>query len=277
MLSLRSIALALVVSASPLQAQTSDRPTGFPATCGRGEVEVLILGTYHFANPGLDVVQTEVADVLAPEKQSEIEAIADALARFRPTRIAVEAPLSYATTLDSVYRAYRAGAHTLTRNESQQLGFRLAARFDHARVHPIDHDGEFPWGPLMQYAGEHEPATVAWIQTLMAEITEELNRQQRELGIADMLRWHNDPAIMRGAHGMYVRMNQVGAADTYVGADLVAAWYERNIRIYSNIQELAEPGERVLVIIGSGHVPILRELAGYDAQIELMDALEYLP
>ena len=31
--------------------------------------KLLILGTYHFANPGVDAVQTQVADVLSEEKQ----------------------------------------------------------------------------------------------------------------------------------------------------------------------------------------------------------------
>lgn len=53
--------------------------------------EVLFLGTYHFANPGLDVVKAEVDDVLAPGRQAEIEAVVHGLAGFRPTRIAVEA------------------------------------------------------------------------------------------------------------------------------------------------------------------------------------------
>jgi hypothetical protein len=30
--------------------------------------EILVLGTYHFANPGLDIVQTQVADILSAEK-----------------------------------------------------------------------------------------------------------------------------------------------------------------------------------------------------------------
>jgi pheromone shutdown protein TraB len=62
-----------------------------------------------------------------------------------------------------------------------------------------------------------------------------------------------------------------------VGADLLAKWYERNIYMYANLQRLAEPGERILVIVGSGHAPILRELATYDPQMLLVDVLEYLP
>jgi hypothetical protein len=47
--------------------------------------KLLILGTYHFANPGLDAVQTQVADVLSEEKQREITAVLTTLATFKPS------------------------------------------------------------------------------------------------------------------------------------------------------------------------------------------------
>jgi len=44
-----------------------------------------------------------------------------------------------------------------------------------------------------------------------------------------------------------------------------------------NIQHLAEPGERIVVIIGAGHAPILRELITSDPKTQLVETLEYLP
>lgn len=239
--------------------------------------QVVVLGTYHFANPGLDVVKTDVADVLSPEKQAEIRAIVEALARFHPTRIAVEASPASAPGLDSLYRAYRAGAHELSRNEIQQLGFRLAARLDHPRVHPIDHRGEFPFGAVMEYAQAQDPAFLQSVQKALAEITAEENRRQKEMSIGQNLRVRNDPLKLAEDHGFYMRIPVVGAGDTYVGADLVSKWYERNIHIFSNLQRIAEPGDRVLVIIGSGHSPILRELIRYAPGMVLVEALDYLP
>ena len=45
-------------------AQAPDRPIGFPAACESGEVQVMLLGTYHFANPGKDAVR-DVEEELA--------------------------------------------------------------------------------------------------------------------------------------------------------------------------------------------------------------------
>jgi hypothetical protein len=267
---LTASATALVAAlAIPLAAQGPATPPE-PA-------QVMILGTFHFANPGLDVVQTEVADVLSTEKQAEIAAIVETLARFRPTRIAVEHLPTSAPRLDSLYAAYRAGSHPMGRDETEQLGFRLAAMMGHARVHPIDHRGEFPFGPLMQYAQAHDPAAVEYVQRELAAIAAEGNRRQRELTIGEILRLSNDPAEIAGGHGAYMRLARIGAGDSYVGADLLAKWYERNIRIFNHIQLVADPGERVLVVIGSGHLATLRELVAADPTLTLVEAIDYLP
>jgi hypothetical protein len=252
----------------PIAAQTSssDEPA-----------RVLVLGTYHFANPGLDVVKTEVADVLTPTKQAEIEAVVEAIARFRPTKITVEHLPSSAPRLDSLYAAYRAGRHELSRNETEQVGFRLAARFEHPRVYPIDQRGEFPFDAVMQYAQAHDPAFVAFVEEELARITAEANRQQREHTVGEILRIENDPELLAAGHGIYLRFARVGAGDSYVGAELLARWYERNIRIFSNLQRVAGPGDRVVVLTGSGHAPILRELVTYDPQMVLVEAVAYLP
>lgn len=262
-----SVLFLLLASAGPSHTQ---EPAPAPA-------QVLVLGTYHFANPGLDVVKTEVADVLSPGKQGEIAEVVEALVRFRPTKIAVEAPREWAPRLDSAYRAYRAGAYELPRNEREQLGFRLAARLDHPRVYPIDHPGEFPFGAVMEYARAHDPAFAGYVQRTVAEITAEENHRQREMSVGGNLRARNHPGTIARDHGLYLRFASVGAGDAYVGADLVSKWYERNIRIFGNLQQIAEPGDRILVIFGSGHSAILRELVRFAPGMQLVEALDYLP
>lgn len=245
-------------------------PTAEPAS-------VLVLGVYHFANPGRDVVKIETSDVLSVTKQAEVHAVVEALARFRPTRIAVEDVPASAARLDSLYHAYRSGRHALARDETEQLGFRLASMFDHSRVYPIDHHGEFPFEALMEYAEVHDPGFVAFANEERDRISAEANRRQAENTIGEILGLINVPQELARDHGIYMRFARVGAGDSWVGAELLSAWYERNIHIFANLQRIAEPGDRVLVIIGSGHAPILRELIEYDPDMRLVETEEYLP
>ena len=42
------------------------------ATAAQGRPEILVLGTYHMANPGHDIHNVQVDDVLSPKRQQEM-------------------------------------------------------------------------------------------------------------------------------------------------------------------------------------------------------------
>ncbi len=259
---------------APRIGQTAPAPEAPPAS---PPARILLVGTYHFANPGLDVVQFEVDDVLTPHRQAEIVAVAEALAGFRPTRVAVEVEKGVAPLLDSLYQRYREGTHELARNETQQLGFRLAHGLDLAEIHPVDHGGAFPFGPVVEHVQRNDPDLAALVEIETRRVVEETHRRQRELTIGGILREMNAPENLRRDHGLYLRFAAVGADDGYPGAVLLSRWYERNLHIFANLAEIAGPGDRIVVIMGAGHAPILRQLIADHPGMELVDPLDHLP
>lgn len=76
------------------------------------------------------------------------------LARFRPTKVAVERPSDGSARQ---WAEYRAGGLTNSRNEVVQLGFRLA-RLTGSEVLGIDAAGEFPFGPVAKFAQKNGQA-----------------------------------------------------------------------------------------------------------------------
>jgi hypothetical protein len=61
-----------------------------------------------------------------------------------------------------------------------------------------------------------------------------------------------------------------GEPGDYAGPDLLAAWYQRNIRIYHNIVKLVEsPNDRILVLYGAGHLGWLQQDIANDAAVRL--------
>src|SRR5437867_10948598 len=122
-------------------------PPEKPAVPARAEV--LVLRVYHMSNPGHDIFNMKADDVLAPRRQAEIAQLIEVLKRFHPTKIAVEAD---GDRIPKGYAEYLAGKHELTRNEIEQIGFRLAKELGHKTVYPADADGEFPYQRLVNYA-----------------------------------------------------------------------------------------------------------------------------
>ena len=123
------LAACLAAIAMPAVAQDgSDQPE---------PVEIMILGAYHFANPGQDVVNLEVDDMLAPRRQREIEILTNTLAEWQPTRVAIEGRAK-TPSLEVDDYAETEALLTTDRNESIQIGYRLARMLGHSAVYGFD-------------------------------------------------------------------------------------------------------------------------------------------
>jgi len=198
------------------------------------------------------------------------------LSDFEPTKIALEARPDYKAIVDSMYNAYITGEHSLSRNERQQLGFKLAGKMNHDQVYSIDHDGEFPFNAVLDFAKEHQPEFVEQFEMLSKYVE---NRNQELVSsktIPEILRKKNSPEYLEVQRHFYAEAASVGNDTTFVGADLVSKWHERNIKIFSNLSQIAEPGDRVIVIFGSGHAPLLRYFIESDLQMKLVEPNDYL-
>ncbi|MEK6372645.1 MAG: DUF5694 domain-containing protein [Acidobacteriota bacterium] len=238
--------------------------------------EVLVLGVYHMNNPGHDVFNMQVDDVLAPKRQAEIAQVIEALKRFNPTKIAVEADV-YSDRRPKEYAEYLAGKHELTRNEIEQLGFRLGQELGHKTVYAVDVDGDFPWQRFVNYA--KASGRTKELDALLGEIGAMVKAQNAYLGshtILETLLYMNADAKVAEDVGFYYREAQFGEPGDWAGADLVSDWFRRNMRIYSNVMQLAgSPNERVLVIYGAGHLGWLQHDFAGNPNVRLRKLAEF--
>lgn len=240
------------------------------------KAEVLVLGVYHMANPGHDIVNMQADDVLAPKRQQEIAQLIDVLKKFRPTKIAIEADV-WGQKAERQYADYLAGKYTLSRNEIDQIGYRLAKELGHAKIYPVDVDGDFPFQRLANYAKGSGRSKD--LDALMADVTTMVKAQNDYLAshtIVETLLYMNADQKVAEDVGFYYRQAHIGEAGDWAGADLVADWFRRNIRIYSNIVRLADsPNERVLAIFGAGHLGWLRNDFASDPTVRLRKLEEF--
>jgi hypothetical protein len=275
---------AAVIAAVPQTgaSQTGPRPpTGFPAACAPGEVRVMLLGTYHMENPGADVFNTRADDVLAPKRQAELEALATRLARFRPQQIAVEAPLGDSAALRTAYGRFRASPPGSDRSETAQVAFRLAHRLGHGAVYPIDYPMPLESDSIGALYGRRPDLKRLGdsIQGRLGATVDSSNALLRRVTITGYLRRLNSEAGLHGgnSYGMFGSFMAAGEGANYGGPDLIARWYERNIRMVHHLHRVLQPGtERVLVVVGAGHVPPMRNLLDEDPRFCPVSPLAYL-
>ncbi len=238
--------------------------------------EVLILGVYHMANNNLDVVKTNWDSPLTPKRQREIQEVVDRLQAFKPTKIAVEAPWGNAK-INARYQRYCAGEDTLRENEIDQIGFRLAKQLGHAQVYAIDYKKDMDFDRIVQFAlANGQQRYVERMQQIMGFIGT-LDEKHKALSVREHLREINGDAALAMGNAPYLLLAEVGKDSSYVGADVVAGWYERNLKIAMNIIRIAEsPSDRILVLIGSGHATLLRHFLGDSPSVKLATTNDYL-
>lgn len=261
--------------------RADDRPTGFPAVCAPIEVQVMLLGTYHFANPGQDAVKQQVDDVLTPRRQAELEDLVARLERWQPDAIAVEWPLSFADSTQARYERYLARTLTPSRNEVVQIGFRLAARLSHAAVYPIDYQmpiGNDSIGTLAARRPDLKRARDSILTALQATADSNALRMQNMTIVEHLVAANSEDALHGGnSQSMFGSFLPAGDGANYGGPQLLAKWYERNIRMAHHLTRIRQPNtRRILVIVGSGHIPPLRNILDEAPQFCPVSPLPYL-
>ena len=122
-------------------------------------VQVMVVGSYHMAGSNRNVIDIEVESVLTPHKQSELAAVANALAVFEPNVIATEREAEPPEYTDPGYLEFTPETLKTNPNERVQVAYRLANLVNTNRVYAIDEqssEGEPDYFPFRMLMGHIE-------------------------------------------------------------------------------------------------------------------------
>jgi hypothetical protein len=244
-------------------------------------VQVMVLGMYHMGNPGLDLHNVKADDVTKPERQKELVEVADQLAKFNPTKIALERVSKTEDFTDEKYATFKIEDLATNRDERYQIGYRLAKLLNHSKVYAIDEDSEtidyFPYGAVEKFAKENGKEKVL---VDMGNETEKkmkaFEESQKTKSVKQLLLSMNDPKEINSDQGWYYSLFQFANHGSQPGAELNAYWYMRNAKIFSKLVLIAKPGDRIVVLFGAGHNFWLRHFAQQTPGYVLVEPGQYL-
>jgi hypothetical protein len=235
----------------------------------------MVVGVFHMSNPGRDLHNAKIDDMLAPKRQHEIAQAVSGFERFKPTVVAVEWDAERAT---KDYEKYLGGTLAPSTNEVVQLGFRLARAAGLSTVRGVDASGDFPYDAVEAYAKAHGQSEL--LRTASQEIEQLVRRLDQAVAggtVASALRMLNDPVRLATDNGFYRTTLKVGAGLEQPGVDLLTAWYRRNFQICANVIQLAKPGDRIVIFYGSGHAFLLRQCFQETPGFVLVEPNDFLP
>lgn len=252
-------------SRGPVPVATIAAPTGFPLTCAANDVQIMLLGTYHFAGSTGDAVKQSLDDPLTPARQSQLNELVERLQHWQPQQIAVEWTSSLTDSTTARYKRYQSTGMTDSRNEVVQVGFRLARRLGHSAVYPIDYQMGIG-NDSIEALFVRRPRFRALMDSMQAaeqHSADSLSEWHARATVVEQLREANSEIALHGGNSraMFGSFLTAGEGANYGGAQLLARWYERNFRMAHNLTRILRPDtRRILVLVGSGHVPSLRNI-----------------
>lgn len=298
-LQLLNILLLLILCSRSVISQNDTEP--------EASIEVMLLGVYHFDNPGQDKHNLQIDDYLSERRQMEINEVVDMLAQFNPEKILIEQKPSSQNRIDSLYQAYIQNKLNLMdlergRNEIFQLGFKLARKEKLKRLYCIDANGNW-LGPYVDFIADTLDMGFYKIDEQKAEVgIKAINEQFKKNSVKENLIFTNQRKSIIDNHNYYIDV-AIRVKDTVevyftnqerteviddkeyllrsfdfqnIGVELVAEWYKRNFFIYRNILENSQAGDKILIIIGQGHVAILQNLLKDNPKYRVVSPLDYL-
>ncbi len=238
-------------------------------------IEVMVLGTFHMSSTR-DTFNPNVEDVLGAERQEELRELTEALARFEPTKVALEATVESPTREE--YLLYRKGELELRADERHQIGFRLAGELGHDEVFCVDHYEPIDVQSLLMWAAGNgqgaiaQEAMAAYLRANSAWSSDYMDSSS----LSDIFHSFNEDAAATALHSALVLASRIGSEADPVGAEALSKWYGRNGRILGNVLRMAEPGDRILLLYGVTHRRVLEDLIRAAPGFELADPLDYL-
>ncbi len=256
---------------------------------GKHQPKVMILGVFHFGESGDSYQSSHKADMLSDSKQVEIDALIKKISRFKPTKILIEQDRILKDSLvNDRYHQYLKGKFSIAdkANEIYQIGFKLAKTLNHPRIYCSDASAEwfgtndidwdnFDEDAYLKSRNQYEK-TQRYDYQKFYEYCDSLNFN---LPLGEYLFFLNKPENSLKYHQVYLTNYALcGAGDNYYGADSVGKWYRRNIRIFSNLYDIADFGanERILLIYGASHVWTLRQFIQDSPDFEYIEVNSYL-
>ena len=256
---------------------------------GKHKAKAMVLGVFHFHNPGLDSYKPKHAfNILEKKRQEELEIFLKQIVKYKPTKILVEWDrIKDDSIANERYLKYLTGTFSIDdkSNEVYQLGFKLAKKLGHKKIYCSDASAEWigvelDWDnydaeAYLKSKGQYKKSTRYDFQSFY-ELMDSLKTVQT---LTEHLGMLNSPKNRLKDHQAYLTdLILEGAGDNYLGADAVTKWYRRNLRIFANAYDFTDfdREERLLLIYGSGHVWQLRQFFIDSPDFEYIELNEYL-
>ena len=245
------------------------------------KIKVLNFATFHFGYTS-DALKVEF-DENDKKRQDEIREISKKIAAFKPTIICIENLPEYNEEINKAYLNFLKDSTILNTNygERSMIGFDVARLSKVKLIYGIDNHMDYNYMVGKQIENTIDSITYKdYINNPFKEFPEleKLHKNFDKLSLLEKLKFYNHPKYL----DFNLNINAdillyVGTDNKFEGADEATLFYQRNLRIYSNLNRIPmNKNDRVFILMGAAHASFLREFIKRSPKFEMVNTLDYL-
>lgn len=247
-------------------------------TLTSSKIQVLNIGSFHFRfTPDAHKVEFNEEGM---KEQAEIRALNNLLAKFKPTIVCVERTPENEAEINEAYQKYLKNHKKLESNygETSMVAFEIARLNGIEKIYGIDHHMEYNYNIGNEMVNSIDSITYTAFFKDPFAAHPELNVNTEDLSLLEHFKLMNNPLYQDFLMNINADiLTYVGSEKGFEGADEATKLYQRNLRMFSNINRIPmKSTDRVFILSGGLHASFIASLMKRSPKYELVDPLAYL-
>jgi hypothetical protein len=235
------------------------------------KIKVLNFGTAHL-NSTSDA-NSSMINLEDPKEKADLEKMVRKIAEFKPTVILLELEPKNNEYIKETFAEYKIDQKERLNysDELNSIGLEVGRLSETERIYGIDSQIDFDYPSLIELANQTK--TDSLFVTKMMDYYKKLN----SLKLKEQFIEINTKESKMKTFDFYNFLATQHSENNYEGAKVISEFYERNLRMYSNLNDLKlSKNDRVFILAGATHTAYLDIFIGNSEKFILENPLKYI-
>ncbi len=235
------------------------------------KIKVLNFGTVHLSNSTDNV--TSSFDLQSEKTRNEIKKVVDALVKFKPTIICVESLPEDDSEMNKGYQSYLKDQNYKTNygKEIDLIVYEVGRLSNVKKIYGINHDLHYNFETLGKLFNSNEEWKSVYNKTINNYM------KLSKLSFLEQIKIFNTNPAKENLlydHNYFAMMSLNG---NYEGADQATLAYQRNLRMFTNLNKIPmTKSDRILIILGGTHTAFFDHFLKNNPKFENIELKKYL-
>ncbi|SIR18008.1 DUF5694 domain-containing protein [Maribacter ulvicola] len=234
------------------------------------KIRVLNFGTAHLSHTS--DANSSMINLKDPKELEDLKKMVKKIAEFRPTVILLELEPKNNQYIKETYEKYKVDqTHRLNySDELNSIGLEVGRLSKTERIYGIDSQIGFDYPSLIELANQNK--TDSLFVTKMMGYYKKLNSLKLKEQFIEM----NTKQSKMKTFNFYNFLATQHSENNYEGAKVISEFYERNLRMYSNLNDLQlTKNDRIFILAGATHTAYLDIFIGNSDKFQLENPAIY--